>query len=85
MKTLVTGGEGFIGGHIAEQLAASSHDVVVIDNFVPYYEPGIKNNNVEAGREAAQRGGGTYELVDASITDGETVGNLVADADAVYH
>jgi UDP-glucose 4-epimerase len=33
MKTLVTGGCGFIGSHLAELLLASGHEVVIIDNL----------------------------------------------------
>jgi len=33
MKTLVTGGAGFIGSHVTDQLVALGHDVVVIDNL----------------------------------------------------
>jgi UDP-glucose 4-epimerase len=33
MKTLVTGGAGFIGSHLAELLIAMGHDVIVIDNL----------------------------------------------------
>lgn len=33
MKVLVTGGAGFIGSHIVDQLIASGHEVVVVDNL----------------------------------------------------
>lgn len=33
MKTLVTGGCGFIGSHIAEALLARGHEVIVVDNL----------------------------------------------------
>src|SRR5918995_2748746 len=33
MKTLVTGGAGFIGSHVAKHLAADGHDVVVVDDL----------------------------------------------------
>jgi UDP-glucose 4-epimerase len=33
MKVLVTGGAGFIGSHICEELIAKGHDVVVVDNL----------------------------------------------------
>mgnify|MGYP000114244811 CR=1 FL=1 len=85
MNVVVTGGAGFIGGHVAEQLAASGHNVTVIDNFVPYYDLGIKDHNVEAARTAADESGGSYELVEGSITDSDLVTDLVADADVVYH
>ncbi len=33
MKTLVTGGCGFIGSHLAEQLLEQGHEVVILDNL----------------------------------------------------
>jgi UDP-glucose 4-epimerase len=84
MQALVTGGAGFIGGHVAERLAAD-HDVVVLDNFEPYYDLGIKEHNVEAGRAAAAEGEGTYRLVEGSVTDADLVDDVVAGTDVIYH
>ncbi len=33
MKTMVTGGAGFIGSHVTDELVALGHDVLVIDNL----------------------------------------------------
>lgn len=33
MKVLVTGGAGFIGSHIVDQLVQENHKVVIVDNF----------------------------------------------------
>ena len=33
-RTVVTGGAGFLGSHLCEQLIADGHEVVVLDNFV---------------------------------------------------
>lgn len=34
MKTLVTGGGGFVGSHLVDRLIGDGHEVVVLDNFV---------------------------------------------------
>ena len=33
MKTLVTGGAGFIGSHICQKLLAREHQVIAVDNL----------------------------------------------------
>ena len=33
MRTLVTGGAGFIGSHLCERLLADGHEVLCLDNF----------------------------------------------------
>ena len=85
MDVLVTGGAGFIGGHLAETFAEDGHDVVVLDNFEPYYDLGIKEHNVEAARDAADSSSGSYELVRGSTTEADLVADLVSETDVVYH
>ncbi len=48
MNILVTGGAGFIGSHLCERLIAKGERVVCLDNFHPFYSPGIKRQNLSA-------------------------------------
>lgn len=51
MSTLITGGAGFIGSHLAEMLSANQGEqgeqIVCLDNFNDYYDPRIKRANAE--------------------------------------
>ncbi len=85
MKILVTGGAGFIGGHLAEQFVRDGHDVTVLDTLEPFYDIGIKEQNIEVARECAATGDGAYTFVEGSVTDEGTLSALVEDVDAVYH
>src|SRR4030067_3206693 len=47
MRILLTGGAGFIGSHLAERILAGGHEVWVVDNFDPYYDPRQKRKNIQ--------------------------------------
>ncbi|MXR50313.1 NAD-dependent epimerase/dehydratase family protein [Halovenus sp. WSH3] len=85
MEILVTGGAGFIGGHLAEQFVADGHDVRVLDNLDPFYDIGIKEHTIERCRERAESGDGSYEFIDGDVRDEETVTETVSGAEMIYH
>src|SRR5204863_368033 len=70
----VTGGAGFSGSHVAEQLAAGGHDVVVVDSLDPaaHSEP-----------PSSLSDGVDYRWVD--VTDTRAWLDAIDGADAVCH
>ena len=55
MRVLITGGAGFIGSHLAGNLAARGDEVAVIDDFNDFYPPAIKRENWKQVQAAARK------------------------------
>jgi len=75
VKTLVTGGCGFIGSYLAEQLLAQGHEVVILDNL-------------SCGRMANLDTFGSNSklcVVTADITDREQIAPAFTGIDWVFH
>lgn len=47
---IITGGAGFIGSSLAEQLLGEGYAVTILDNFDPFYERSIKEQNIASFR-----------------------------------
>jgi dTDP-L-rhamnose 4-epimerase len=73
-RVLVTGGAGFIGSHVVDQLVERGASVRVLDALLPF---------AHAGPPGALRDG--VEYVWGDLRDAETVARVVRDVDAVSH
>ena len=82
MNVLVTGGVGFIGSHFAELLLDRGENLVVLDNFDPFYDPAIKEHNLE---ELRQRAGDRLRFVRGDLREPASVAEACRDVDAVVH
>lgn len=70
MRTLVTGGAGFIGSHLCERLVKDGHDVICLDNFFT----GSKKNI------AHLRDFANFELIRHDI-----IQPILLEVDQIYH
>ena len=73
MKYLITGGAGFVGSHIAENLVKQNNEVVILDNLVTG-----KKKNLETIRNK-------INFVEGSILDIDLLNELTHNVDGVFH
>ena len=78
MNILVSGAAGFIGSHLSEQLAGSSHQVFGIDCLTDYYSHDLKASNI---KEISGKGV-RFETLDLGSGD---LKNVLQDIDVIYH
>jgi UDP-glucuronate 4-epimerase len=69
MNILVTGGAGFIGSHLVERLLGRGDRVVALDNLNDYYDPGIKQRNLESAQKSPKFSFVKGDILDAPLLD----------------
>lgn len=74
-KVLVTGGAGFIGSHLVDELVSRGYKVVVLDNF---WSGRMENVSQHLKSDA-------FKLVDGDVRDKRVVRDAMNGVDAVMH
>jgi UDP-glucose 4-epimerase len=75
MRSVITGGAGFIGSHLAEYLLELGDEVVVIDDFSTG-----ESRNLDQARHSRQ-----LEVIDGSVLDRELLESAFVGAARVFH
>ncbi|MDQ0482690.1 NAD-dependent epimerase/dehydratase family protein [Guptibacillus hwajinpoensis] len=75
MKILVTGGAGFIGSHLVEQLLKQNHTVITLDDLSngrkSFLDPVLENPN--------------HQFIQGSVLETKLLYQIIKDCDAVFH
>jgi UDP-glucuronate 4-epimerase len=82
VRTIVTGGAGFIGSHLVDRFLAGGAEVVVVDNFDAFYPRASKEANVSAALRSP-----LCRLVELDIRDAAGARSLVGQfrPDVIVH
>jgi len=77
VRILITGGAGFIGSYVADELLAHGHQVRVLDSLLPQvHGPDQQRPSYMAS---------DVELLQGDVRDSAAVGDALDGVDAVYH
>jgi nucleoside-diphosphate-sugar epimerase len=81
MTIVVTGGAGFIGGHLCRRLLNDGHRVIAIDNFDPFYPRAIKEEGIEDFPSHS------FTLIETDICNTDAILQALhaQDVDAIVH
>jgi len=74
VRTLVTGGAGFIGSHLVRRLVAAGDEVVVLDSLEEQVHGGARPTLPEGA-----------ELIESNLADGALVDRALENVDRVVH
>lgn len=75
MRSIITGGAGFIGSHLSDYLLAAGDEVVVFDDL----STGSLDNLTEAFKNPH------FNFVEGTVLDKQAVTDVIAGADRVFH
>ncbi len=73
MNILVTGGAGFIGSHLVDELLRQGHTVICVDNFNEFYSPKVKEKNIQEALKHPN-----YELYRIDVSDFDRMRSLIS-------
>jgi len=82
MKILITGGAGFIGSSLADRLLELNNVICVIDNFDPYYDRLIKEQNIRHNLKNKN-----YKFIEGDIRDTDLIETIIKknNIDIIFH
>jgi dTDP-L-rhamnose 4-epimerase len=83
MKVLITGGAGFVGSFLCEELHNSGHDIRIFDNFEPQVHSGAQGNLRNLLPNGIPLNG--VELVFGDVRSPIQLGAALKDVDAIIH
>ena len=72
---LITGGAGFVGSHLADELLRQGHSVRVLDNSIRRFTAAEMPSYLSPD----------VELIRADVRDASRLPNIIAGADVVFH